>query len=101
MHRQNLLDAALCHKDTANLKAHLRTRAEKSVARSPKKSFSRQESVAVPDPEEEEVYAGLDASLSLIIHGKHLSRIGKRLFDSPVWVVKAVERTKLLISLEV
>ena len=39
--------------------------------RSPKKSFTRQESVAVADPEEEEVYAGLDASQSLIIHGKH------------------------------
>ena len=41
----------------------------RNIFRSPKKSFSRQESVAVPDPEDEEVYNGLDASQSLIIHG--------------------------------
>ena len=40
-----------------------------SVTRSPKKSFSRQESLAVAEQEDEDVYTGLDASHSLIIHG--------------------------------
>ena len=59
-----------------------RTRREKkvskpkvSVTRSPKKSLSRQESLALAEPEEEDVYSGLDASHSLIIHGKTEERL--------------------------